>query len=190
MNEPLGLAYPDGCYLFFNAEIGTKSVEQLLHLVIDAIRNQFTNITLCISSAGGDADSSIYALNALKSFPVAVRTHNSGAVQSAAVTLFLAGAFRTAEPSSTFFFHQSSVGVDQRQANATNLAERLKVAKRHDERTSKIIADKIGGTKQCVQQWQRNELLMPSAMALEEGLIHKEVSLTIPKAAWISHVLV
>lgn len=190
MQIPLGQTHPGGCYLFFNAEITTKSMEQLLHLVMDGIHQQFTKITLCISSVGGDADSAVYALNTLSSLPVKVNTHNVDGVQSAAVPLFLAGARRTANPGSYFFFHQSSCNVDRARLTAPYLSERVRIAKRHDKRAAEIIADKTGRPLKSVYEWQRAELYMDAARALAEKLIDGEAPLAIPQNAYVAHVLV
>lgn len=186
----LGASHPGGCYFFFNAEINAKSVEQLLYVVINALREGFTQITLCISSTGGDADSAIYAFNTLRSLPVRVNTHNVDGVQSAAITLFLAGAARTANPGSYFFFHQSAVGFDRSRLTASYLNERVKIAKRHDERAAQIIAKETGRAVKRIYDWQRTEVYMSIQQALTEGIVHAERALTIPADAWVQHVLV
>lgn len=188
-DTPLSQTHPGGCYLFFNAEINPKSIEQLLHLSTDGIKHGFQRLTLCISSAGGDPDSAVYAFNALSALPIQVNTHNVSAVQSAAVTLFLAGVKRTANPNSFFFFHQTACPADSGRPTKSYLTERMKIAQQHDKRAAQIVADKTGGTIERVHQWQRAELYMSAGQAIAEKLIEAATPLSIPKDAFVGHVL-
>ena len=72
--------------------------EIVTHLVDKAI----TDITLMISSAGGDVDAAISTYNFLQSAGINLTTYNVGNTYSSAVILFLAGARRVTDASAQF----------------------------------------------------------------------------------------
>lgn len=187
---PLGLQFPGGCYLGFNAAITTKGVEQLLSMATQAVQQRFQKITLCLSSTGGDPDSALYAFNLLSALPVELCAHNVGAVQSAAVTVFLAAQKRYGSPGTTFFFHQTSFNHEGRRLTEAYVTERVQFIKRHDDKTAQIIANKTGGTVESVNKWQNAEFTMDDKSALKEGFIEAICPLVIPPNAWVSHVIV
>jgi ATP-dependent Clp protease protease subunit len=66
------------------------------------------NLKFAIASTGGDVASAFALYNELNSLPLQIDTHNTGAVDSAAIMPFMAGTRRTASANSAFLFHQLS----------------------------------------------------------------------------------
>lgn len=189
-SDPLGLQFPGGCFIGFNAMINSKGIEQLLVVVAQAIQQMFTHVTICMSSTGGDPNSAMNGYNVLSSLPITLVTHNTGAVQSAAVTVFLAGKERYSCPGATMFFHQTAAAHDGvRRLTEVYLLGRLQQAKREDQRTAQIIAEKSGSPADRIHEWQNAELTMDNEAALQAGLIHEIRPLVIPKNAWFCQVV-
>lgn len=188
----LGHQYPGGCFIGFNASIERKGVEQLLYLAGQAVAQKFSQITVCLSSTGGDPESAIYAYNLLTALPIKLVMHNTGAVQSAAVTVFLAASKenRFASRDTTFFFHQTSWPYDGRRLTEARLAERVISVKRDDDRTAQIIANQTGSTIESVYEWQKLETTMNSDAAKAAGLISAVRDLVIPQNALFQHAIV
>jgi ATP-dependent Clp protease protease subunit len=66
------------------------------------------NLKFAIACTGGDVAAAFALYNELSSLPLQIDTHNSGAVDSAAIMPFMAGTRRTASVNSAFLFHQLS----------------------------------------------------------------------------------
>src|SRR5262249_35044299 len=93
--------------LGFNLIIDRISIMRLMGTVGVALDRGAQSITICMSSQGGAQDQAFYAYELLKSSPVPITTYNLGVVQSAALTLFLAGSKRYAVPHATFLMHKT-----------------------------------------------------------------------------------
>lgn len=195
MNQqtPLGLQFSGGCYIGFNAAISTKSVEQLMSVVGQAVFSQFTDITICMASTGGDPEAALYAYNLLQALSknsVKLATHNIGAVASAAIILFMAGECRYGGVASTFLFHDTDWRFDGRRLTGANLLERATAVKGQDDGAAKIIAEKTGQPLQSVSEWLIANKLMAHVDACTYGVTSETRELAIPKNAWFIQVVV
>ncbi len=95
-------------YIFYHgkvSQIGAKNTEVLIN---SAYVQGEKEITICLSSEGGDVNSGIGLYNFIQMFPININTHASGICASIAVTIFMAGKKRTAQPLSIFSLHQAS----------------------------------------------------------------------------------
>lgn len=125
-------------YLFYQgaiSHIGVKNAQTLAKCAVDEGEKE---LTLCISSAGGDVTSGVGLFNFLQLLPIKVHTHASGVCNSIAATIFLVGEKRTASPLSAFTTHQSTFVegplIGQRAPNTDLIAQPFKtVAKWSDQ---------------------------------------------------------
>lgn len=181
---------PGGCYLAFNGMIDRKSAEQLVTMCGDAYQAGFSEITLCISSAGGYLVDAYYAFNLLEALPVRLVTYNTSTIQSAANILFLCGDERYACPGSTFFFHKTAFdGVSGQRVTEAFAMERLKLIQLDDMRTAQIVANKTAQPVERVRQWQGDELLMSSEEAVANGILHGIRPLSVPRDALFRQII-
>jgi ATP-dependent Clp protease, protease subunit len=187
--QPLSARFPGGCYLGFNAALDRRPVEQLVSVIGDSIKNGFTEINLCLSSAGGILDHTYYACSLLDALPVRLVTWNVGNIQSAAVMLFLCGAERYAVDGATFFFHQTGYEPSGR-ITEPFLVEKLKAVQYDDNRSASIIATKTGKPVQDVRGWQNSELVMNTTDAHAYGIIHGVRQFSVPGDAFFHQILV
>lgn len=170
--RPLGLDYPGGCFIGFNAGIDRKAAEQLAFMFSDAWKNRFDTVTLLISSTGGILDHAYYLCSVLDALPIKIVAYNIGGVMSAANLLFLCADERYATKGSTFYFHQTQYPPPNGQVTESFARTHAKAIARDDARTAGIIAEKIGGSVKDVRRWQRTELFMDTSTALARGVIH------------------
>jgi len=189
--QNLSTQFPGGCYIGFNAAFDRKASEQLVSVCGEAMRNGFSEITLCLSSIGGLLDHAYYAYNILEALPLKIITHNIGNVQSAANLIFVSGDERYSAPGSTFFFHNTGFDAESGQRmTGPFISEKLKAIAYEDRRSAEIYAEKTGRPIESVSEWQNTELVMDTHGAIKNGLIHAVKPLTIPEGAFFHQVLV
>ncbi len=105
-------------------------------------------LTLYLSSGGGDMDSAIRAYVLLKQLPFEVRTVGYVQVDSAAVTIFLAGKKRQALKGCRFFLHEGTFSVGSQTAAMSVHKENMAVIANLLERNIEILAAETGKTKE------------------------------------------
>ena len=76
-----------------------------MDVCLNAHNQGATHIELRMSSIGGSTTVGFQLYNFLKSLPITISTHNSGAVNSMAIPLYLVGEKRTADPDTKFLIH-------------------------------------------------------------------------------------
>jgi ATP-dependent Clp protease, protease subunit len=132
----------DHC-LIFSAPVNPQSTNQLLAHLVDLQVSGATSLTIGVSSPGGAIVNGIAAYNAVSAAKFRVSTHNIGNIDSIAIVLFLEGAKRLTNSTSTFMFH--GVGFDgnaNERLEERNLLEKLEVIRSDHKRISSIIAQK------------------------------------------------
>jgi ATP-dependent protease ClpP protease subunit len=102
-------------YLYFGKPVNADTITALVQACRVLVNEKDANgaplwdhFHLEIASGGGDLIAGFAGYNILTNLPVKVTTHNCGAVDSAAIMLFLAGVQRIASALSAFHFHQSA----------------------------------------------------------------------------------
>jgi len=104
-------------------------------------------IKFLVSSTGGDIDSAIRLHDYLKALPLKVETIGFGQVDSAAVTIFLAGENRIAVKGCRFTIHEGTYNIGQPSAPLHVHEETLRLFHTLLERNIEIIAYDTGKTK-------------------------------------------
>jgi ATP-dependent Clp protease protease subunit len=136
------------------------------------------------SSPGGVVDAGITFYNFLRSLPAEIVMHNTGAIDSVATVIFLAGDRRYAAKHSSFLFH----GIHtQFQRDSTmqpsGLRERLSRLETDESKITGIVAERSamteGEMRDLFQQGQSVDL----AFAIEKKIIHEIRNPEIPKGA-------
>jgi ATP-dependent Clp protease, protease subunit len=132
------------------------------------------HIHFSISSGGGDLIAAFAAINEMKGLPVKVTTHNSGAIDSAAIMPFMVGEHRTASPASAFFFHQVRWTFS---ANANvpmyAITEATRWLDAYENMMAEFVAQQSGQKKQKILDMMREGTSVSSADAKTLGLIHE-----------------
>ena len=92
----------------YHGTISPQGVRNLEVLLAEALKKNTTQATLYLCSSGGDVTAGVGLYNYIRSIPMELDIHCFGVCGSIAVTIFLAGGRRTAEPVSSFCLHAST----------------------------------------------------------------------------------
>jgi len=104
---------PERVIINFIAPVTTDTVNMLINIVNNQVRNGTKKITIVVSSSGGDPSAAFAAYNYLRNVKAEITTFNGGTVDSAAMFIFCAGKFRYSLPSpSRFLMHALSQSYD------------------------------------------------------------------------------
>jgi ATP-dependent protease ClpP protease subunit len=80
-------------------------VRSTLSHVRDSKPSNFDRVRIMISSGGGNVIAAFGAYNEIRSMPIEIHTMNTGATDSSALMIFMAGKKRYASAKSAFLFH-------------------------------------------------------------------------------------
>lgn len=183
-------------YIFFGKAITPDTTTALIHAsrILMGERAQaapgqqapfaWDHFHYSISSGGGDIIAAFAAFNEMKGLPVRVTTHNSGAIDSAAIMPFMVGEHRTASPSSAFFFHQvrwnfpanSNVPIYVINEATTWLGV-------YENMMAEYVASQSGQKKETILDMMHAGTSVSSAEAKALGLIHEICECSIPQDA-------
>jgi ATP-dependent Clp protease, protease subunit len=158
----------------FLVEVNIQNVNQLIALVDAQLRNNVKNITVVLSSTGGDAAAGFTAYNYLRGIPAEVTTFNIGNVDSAAAIMFCAGHKRYALRDTRFLIHGTSVILPtSAMVNAENLETQLELLKSMNHLVSQVISSATNKREPEVDQMIRGQVILTPEMAKQWGLIQE-----------------
>lgn len=177
-------------YINFVGEVNQNTVNQLIQVVSEKLRQGITNFVILISSPGGYVALGISAYNFLKGIPAKVITHSYGSADSIAAVLFCAGSKRYCTPNSRFLLHGVGFNVLQpTRFEEKQLDEKIKDLKIDRENIAKIIAENCKKTKEQVE----NDLFEVKALnpdeAIKYGLVHEIKTQLFPEGAEVINIL-
>jgi ATP-dependent Clp protease protease subunit len=151
--------------------IDAKTMENLAGIVDNYVQHGLTNITLNISSNGGELEPAIAAYEYLKGRPINLTTHNFGNVDSSAVILFAAGTQRLCTPLGRFVIHDpASVIQIPGEMDEAHLNERVATLKQGAETMAKILAEVTGKPTTIVRGWMKDRVVWTAEQALDNKL--------------------
>jgi len=129
-------------------------------------------INLAIACGGGDVISGCAAYNGLKSLPVKFITHNIGAVDSAAILIFMVGQERYANAFSGFLFHQIAWNFAAKDnIPITTLHDASEWMHAYEKLMSELVSAKTKMTHQKTVELMRDGTLLTPAEAKSFGVI-------------------
>src|SRR5437867_5740671 len=118
---------PKSLVVRFFAGVDGASINALLGVVDQKLKEGVNKFTVLISSPGGTVFHGLSAYNFLKGIPAEVVTVNFGSVDSIGVVPYCAGAQRLSVPHARFLLHVVSAGFQQNERlEEQQLEERLK----------------------------------------------------------------
>ncbi|HRH26337.1 MAG TPA: ATP-dependent Clp protease proteolytic subunit [Candidatus Paceibacterota bacterium] len=131
---------------------------------------QASQLTVFISSTGGDVDSAIRMYAYLKALPIEVNTIGFTQIDSAANTIFLAGKKRSALQGCRFFLHEGTYTIGNQTASLHSHEETLTVLKELLKRNIEIIASETGKTNKEIADTLRESKILTAKQAVEYGI--------------------
>jgi ATP-dependent Clp protease protease subunit len=148
-------------------------------------------ITIALTSPGGAPDQAFYAYEILRKLPAQLTTFALGPVQSAAVTIFMAGEHRYATPHANFLLHNTTHAPA---AGSVYVHDQLTLSsssiRADDARFIDIAAERTGRSTREVRKWMRGQKLRSAQWALEQGLVQNVRAFEMPKGAQFFQVTV
>jgi ATP-dependent Clp protease protease subunit len=103
---------PERVIINFIVPIDSNTVNMLLSIVNNQVRSGVKNITIVISSPGGDTASAFAAYNILKNVQADITTFNGGTIDSAAMLIYCAGHHRYSFPDpARFLIHGNALNL-------------------------------------------------------------------------------
>jgi len=179
----------DHC-LIFSASVNPQCTNRLLAHLVDLQVSGASSLTIAISSPGGAIVNGIAAYNALSSAQFQVSTHNIGNIDSIAIVLFLAGAKRLTNSTSTFMFH--GVGFDgnpNERLEERNLLEKLDVIRSDHKPISSIIAQKTSLSVHEAETLFKQQSTQDAAWSVTNRFADKIDEFKMPTHRNIRHIL-
>jgi ATP-dependent Clp protease, protease subunit len=175
----------------FNLVIDRIATMRLMGNIGGAIDRGTREIMLCITSPGGAPDQAFYAYELLRNLPIDLSTFAMGPVQSAAVTIFLAGQKRYAVPEASFLLHKTThapaAGVLYVQDQLTLSTASVRA---DDARFIAIAAERTGRDASAVRRWMVGQKFRTAQWALENGLLQEIRPFEMPLGASFFQVTV
>jgi ATP-dependent protease ClpP protease subunit len=161
-------------YVKFYAPVMQESINILMQVVDQKVRQGVKKMGLLISTPGGDVFHGLSAYNYLKGIPLEITTHNFGSADSIGVVLFCAGFRRLSVPHARFLLHgvmcnfQGPVSLEEKQ-----LEERLKGLQIDMGNIASIIADTVKKDRQQILNDMLNRTTLYPEEAIQYGLVHE-----------------
>lgn len=137
--------------------------------------NDVSNLNFIISSNGGDMDSAIRLHDYLKALPIEVQTVGFGQVDSAAITIFLAGKKRLAVKNCRFIIHEGSFFTATPSAPLHIHEENIQLFKNLLSRTIDIVSEDTGKTKKEIKKLVNKGKTLNTDEAKKIGIVTKIV---------------
>ncbi len=158
----------------FHAEVSKETIQELMNLFTDFVKDRIRRVDIHMSSPGGNVRIGLDFNTFLKSLPINLKIHNVGSVESIATAIFLAGDQRCAVPNSRFLFHGIMRIFDPPISSLTE--EQLKhlpiLNRQNREDWGYIITKETNMTRLQVQEALSKETFFTPVEAKVRGIIH------------------
>lgn len=163
----------DNISLVFSDNINADSVKAFMDKLVLANEQKpdSKQLTVYISSAGGDVDVAIELYNFIRSLDCRVKMVNTSYVNSAAVIVFLAGDERICLHNSSFYVHSVSKRLDGIY-NAVELMREVKEMKTNTDKIAELLAETTKKNKAYWKQMMSKGFVITSKKSFELGLSH------------------
>lgn len=172
------------CTLKFFKAVEEASINALMGVVEQKLREGVERFVLLISTPGGTVYHGLAAYNFLRGIPAEVETPNFGSVDSIGVVLYCAGKTRYSVPHARFLLHavQSTFGqpvsLEEKQ-----LEERLKSLQIDARNIARVVAATTGKSEEEVTRAMLNRTTLDPEEARNWGLVLDIKSNLFPRGA-------
>lgn len=156
----------------FFAPVIAETINVLLNVVDERMKQGVREFTILISSPGGNVHFGLSAYNYLKGIPAEIVTHNFGSVDSIGLVLFCGGDVRYSVPQASFLLHGVSSGFRNENLDEKDLDERLDGMKVDSENIARVIAANSLLDVEEVEKAMFERTTLDAEQAKEWGIIH------------------
>jgi ATP-dependent protease ClpP protease subunit len=174
-------------YYTLTGNIDASNTQGLIHFFNGQIieQNYTDTLTIFLSSVGGDIDAAVRVYDFLKSVPNKVHTVGFGQIDSAAITIFLAGDKRTVLKKTRFRFHEPTYYMHQSDSVLSFFEERVRLFQQLDKRMKGISSEQTGKSLTQINKLYFDGKILDTAEAKSLGLVHEVVN-EMPKPTSLS----
>ncbi|MDX6402862.1 MAG: ATP-dependent Clp protease, protease subunit [Blastocatellia bacterium] len=181
---------PQRVVISFLAQIDSNTVNLLIAIVNNQIRGGVKNITIVISSTGGDPTAAFAAYNILRSLPADITTFNAGITDSAAMLIYCAGKHRYSLPTpARFLIHGTSMTVNTAglQMDTAFLESQLMQVKSANEMLIQVITAASNRKREEIAKTVTGQTILSPEEARQWGIVQEiRTSFMEPGATFIS----
>jgi ATP-dependent Clp protease, protease subunit len=167
----------------FHAKINEETVGRFRNFVSDLIQKHSPKVMyLALSSSGGQNNSAFVLYNFLLSLDLDLVTHCTGVVDSCAVSIFLAGGTRYANPTSRFIIHAPTWTFKaETQLGSAKLKEYVQMMDWDQHAHETIISERTSASIEQVSQWHHPGKVLTAEESLSHGFIQEIRQFVRPK---------
>lgn len=167
----------------FHAKINEETVGRFRNFTSDLIKKHAPEVMyLALSSTGGQNTSAFVLYNFLLSLDLKLLTHCTGVVDSCAVSIFLAGSRRYANPTSRFLIHAPTWTFKaETQLGAAKLKEYVQMMDWDQQAHEAIMRERTTAAPEQIAEWHHPGKVLTIAEALEHGFVHEVSQFIRPK---------
>ncbi len=163
----------------FYGPVTQASIQNLRNMVFEAVyQHDSDDITLVISSEGGDLNSGFTAYQFLRSLPATITTVNMCTVESIAVPIYLAGDQRMAMERSRFLLHSFNWTTPHVRVDQPRLMEYSHSLLFDMERYAQIFNERTKGCDvpvDILKHLKGDPLIIDASSAAANGLVTAEL---------------
>lgn len=175
--------------LFTPQSVTIDAATALINQVKTLCDEGASQVSLLISSPGGNVYSGLLVYNFLKGCPMELTTHNVGICDSITAVIFAAGTRRLSVPHGRFLLHSVSANFPaDANLSETQLEERLTTLRNDTDNIAGVLAAATGRSEESIHEDMRNGLTLDPEKAAEYGLVHEIVEALYPQAARVIRV--
>jgi ATP-dependent Clp protease protease subunit len=168
-----------------NFDTATALIRACREVVSDGQHN-WDKLRLMMSSGGGSITAAFAAYNEIRSMPIELETLNTGATDSSALMIFMAGKKRYACARSAFQLRQLSWSFQSKDDVALSvISDAARWLQEYQQMIAEAISEGTGGrlTRDKVIEMIQAGTMLTSQQAKDVGLIHDIIEPAIPAGA-------
>lgn len=175
-------------YYGFTGVIEPNNATKLAAAFNAAVNNGYDEVYLCINSVGGYVGDGVFLYNHMRGLPIKVTTHNTGALMSIALAVFVGGGERYCSAHSTFMMHPTTLGPFQEALTWERLDGARSAALADDARTESILRERATIPDELLANRRVREVHINPDEALKFGLVHGVREFSLPKGQEIIQI--
>lgn len=170
--NPLQQGHP--VVINFAVPINNDTTNGLLRVISGQMQQGVKNITILISSPGGDTMSAFAAYNILKNLPIELTTVNVGTVDSAAMLIYCAGSHRYSlgGPGIRFLIHGNSV-TSGLPMDAGNMDAQLQQLKNLNQMLVQVLSAAAPNKKGEIEKAVASQKILSAEEARDWGFVQQ-----------------
>jgi ATP-dependent protease ClpP protease subunit len=177
-----GMTTPPQIVRFF-APVNPSTSVALIQAIDRARSKNSANVTLLLSTHGGDSDQGIAIYNYLRSLPNKITVVNMGVVASIATIIYCGCQRRLSVPHALFSFHPNSFNIVNEQLGLQKLQEKINQLTTEYRCLAHILADASRLTFTEAESLLSQCVSLSPKEAVERGIAHEIMDYSIPANA-------